>query len=404
MQYDRIIIGAGAAGLFAAANTAPGKKVLLLEKTDKIGQKLLLSGSGQCNLSHEKPMKEFLNHYGNKGKLVRPALFSFPNLALMAQLEAQGFPLSVREDGKVFPKSFSAKDFLAHLETQLKKRGVDLRRNCPVTKITPLEKGFACKTPDGAFFAPNVLVCTGGASYPRTGSDGSFFACLEALGLDITPLAPALTPIFIEDYPFASLAGIALQDISLGVSAVADQKGLTFRGDVLFTHKNLSGPVILNNSRDINPGAMISLNYLPGQEEAHLRRALLQKSAGNARQISTVLEEYTALPSRFLALLCERLEIPKEKKASQISGAEMAQVAKLLVHDQHRVEKRGDWKGAMVTQGGLAWAEINPKTMESTRYPGLYFAGEVLDVDGDTGGYNLQFAFSSAICAQKAMT
>jgi len=400
-----IIIGAGAAGLFAAANIRPGKRVLLLEKTAKPGQKLLLTGSGQCNLTNAGSIADFLPRYGPNGKRLRPVLFPFSNLALMGWLEAQCLPLTTRSDGKVFPASMDARDVLNLLLGLARKNGVEIRYNTPVTALAQTDDNpparFRLATPAGTLYTQNVLVATGGASYPRTGSDGAFFGCLDTMGLNLTPRRPALCPVYVHDYPYGELSGISFPDCAIVIDT--DNKPVRARDSLLLTHRGFSGLVILNNARHISQGAELTISCLPNTDLGDLRRALLTAAAGTAQQVGTLLEAKTRLPRRFLEAVCHRINIPPDTKAARLGGAEMGQLATLLTADTHTVSGTGGFQTAMVTAGGVSLDEIDLPTMSARRFPGLYFAGEVVDIDGDTGGYNLQFAFSSARLAVSAL-
>ena len=398
--YDLIIIGGGAAGLFAAAVAPPDRNILLLEKTAKLGQKLLLSGGGQCNITNARPIAEFLTQYGAAGKKLRPILFPFSNLALMDYLSAQHFPLMTRDDGKIFPASLKAQDFLDFLLSKAKQNKVEIRTNHSVLKLISTADGFSVHTEQEMFSTKKILVTTGGASVAKTGSDGSFFSCLSTLGLQVTPLAPALCPVLVENYPYSPLSGISFADVAMTISkTTGEAKHVT--GALLFTHRALSGPVILNNARDIIRGDTLTINYLPQWDSHTLYKTLLERISAQKQQIVTLLERETKLPQRFLKMLCTRLDITPEQKAAQISGGQIAALSKLLTNDCFTVQDLAGFSQAMVTKGGVALEEIDLKTLSAKAYPNLYFAGEVLDVDGNTGGYNLQFAFS---CAKKAVT
>jgi len=407
MLYDLIIIGAGAAGLFAAANAPADRRILLLEKTDTPGKKLLLSGSGQCNLTNSGDIKDFLPRYGANGKRLRSVLYPFSNLALMAWFENHGMTLTTRPDGKVFPASLNAHDVRNLLLDQSRKNGVELRYGTSVTALTPYRGDdpsrarFTLETPTGPLTARQVLVTTGGASYPRTGSDGGFFSCLEALGLEIIPPRPGLTPVHVHNYPYSELSGISFPDC--GISIKTNTNPIRAQGSLLFTHRGFSGPVVLNNARYIGQGQKLSINYLPGRDSAALRPALLTAASGAAQQIITRLEAETHLPRRFLEVICQRANIPPDTKAARLGGPEMARIAEHLTTDTYAVSGLGGFSAAMVTVGGVSLDEVNLRTMQSRNIPGLFFAGEILDADGDTGGYNLQFAFSSAKLAMDSI-
>jgi len=409
-----IIIGAGAAGLFAAANAPTGLKTLVLEKTGSPGQKLRLTGNGQCNLTNIKPIKEFLTYYGENGRHLRTVLFPFSNIALMEYFEQNGLPLITREDGKVFPASMKSSDVLSLLLNLCNKNNATIYYQSSVIEIKQQigldGSRFSIQTANEVYYTKSVLVATGGESYPQTGSDGSFFPCLEQMGFNLIPRRPASTQVFVKDYPYGSLSGLTFQNSMVKLSRNGcnqlpiGNKSVTVEGSLLLTHKGFSGPPILEISRYAAPDSMLTLSYLPARTPESLRPELIKTAAGDTRQISTILETVTALPRSFLEQICQRCDISKTVKASRLTGSEMGTIVKMLTEDSFEVSDTGDFTTAMTTAGGVCLDEINLRTMEAKRYPGLYFAGEVLDIDGDTGGYNLQFAFSSAMLAILQLT
>lgn len=398
MAYDLIVIGAGAGGLFAGACLPRSVRGLVLEKGPSPGAKLLLTGSGQCNLTRTGDIKGFLPHYGhNKEKFIRTVLYPFNNSAVMNFFEGCGLSLLCREDGKVFPRSLSARDVLNTLVTACKKNGMEFRFSAGVTSIQPTEKregeyAFLVQTPSETFFSKKVICAVGGCSYPSTGSDGSFFDTFRTLGLEVVPVTPALTPIFVQNYPYVALSGISLSDVELQL-----QSAPPARGDLLFTHKGFSGPLILNHSRYARTGLNLTLNYFPPQNGVGLLARWKGGIHGNGKQlISFLQDELPSLPRRLLETLCLRLSLDPSAKVSRISIADLKSLAEKITRDEFSISGLGGYSVSMATAGGVSLSEVNPKTMEVTRYPGLYIIGEALDVDGDTGGYNLQFAFSSA--------
>jgi len=412
MTYDLLIIGAGAAGLFAAANAPVGWNVLVLEKTGIAGQKLLHTGSGQCNLTNNDSIKSFLLRYGDNGKRLRPVLFPFSNIALMDFFEQHGLSLYTREDGKVFPTSMKSADILTLFLKLGRERGVTFRYDSAVTDIVMCAEGrclsYLIKTADIEFSAKNVLAATGGMSYPQTGSDGSFFSCLERLSIQLIPRRPALAPIFAVDYPYGELSGLTFPDVTVEVVKAGNKKSVKVVDSLLFTHKGFSGPAVLELSRYVSQGDSLIINYLPESfisKEARdgLCGVLLKSANGSAKQIITLLESVTKLARSFLEFICRCSDIAPDEKASRLSGREMSDLAKRITADTFEISGTGGFSAAMVTAGGVSLDEVNLRTMEALRFPSLYFAGEVLDVDGDTGGYNLQFAFSSAMSAVRSM-
>ena len=387
-----IIVGAGAAGLFFAAaddGGADGLK-LILEKTSRPGQKLLISGSGACNITHGGSIKDFIPHYSAKGKSIRTCLYRHSNQDLMQFMETAGVPLTERQDGKVFPASMRASDVLSALKAKAAQNGYVIRCGSEVT-------GVACGDPltvtlaDGTVLRTEKLViATGGASYPATGSDGSFMEILRRdLGIEVTPLKPALTPVYVQQYPYSHLAGISFDDVE------ATCGGHTLRGPMLLTHRGFSGPVILHLSQFVSHGMQLTINYLPGRNKEEVYRKISADRNGNSKGIANYLAREFSLPKAFAETLCKR----PAQKLSEIDHKEIEYIAHLMTEHTHTVSGTGGFREAMVTAGGVALHEVNMKTMSLIKYPNIHVIGEALDINGDTGGYNLQFAYSSARAA-----
>ena len=397
--YDLTVIGAGPAGLFCAIQAcAPGCRVLLLEKMDEPGKKLLLSGTGQCNLTHAGEMRDFLSHYGDHGKWIKPSLFSFTNKALLAFFEERGLPMQAEENGKVFPQSRLSSDVLAVLLKECKSKGVEIRCGEPVTGITRNNGGFEIITPHKTYHSTAVVITTGGASYPRTGSTGDGYRLSESLGQPVTETAPALTPLLIRNFPFAALAGISFEDMPFTVWRAGKKIG-EFKGDVLFTHLGVSGPGILDASRYILPDDLIKLSFVGAMKREEFMADLSKRVQENRTwQVSTMLAGYP-IPERLNRKLLKISDIPDDLKCNHFSAEQRTRLVTNCTEFPLTVTAPGGYAVAMVTRGGVALDGVNPKTMESKIVPNLYFAGEVLDIDGDTGGYNLQAAFSTGFLA-----
>ncbi|WP_206458970.1 NAD(P)/FAD-dependent oxidoreductase [Anaerovorax sp. IOR16] len=399
MVYDLIIIGGGAAGLFSGASLPKKVNGLILEKSTSLGKKLLMSGSGQCNLTHSGNIKDFLSHYGQQGKAIRSVLYQFNNDALSSFFKEKGISTIVREDGKVFPKSLEAKEVLECLCSCCKENGLSFVLSSKVIDIKKENDYYSVTCEKMTYRAKKIIVATGGCSYPTTGSDGNFFPVLSQLGIKIETLHPALTPVFVENYPYSSLSGISFDSVKLLITTKDGKKIAEHSDSLLFTHRNFSGPVILNTSRFAAPGLFLRIQYLPFMSSEELLSLLKKNFSGNQKQLLTVLQELLPLPKRFLEVICERLSLSSNQKYSQITGSDVKRLTDVLTKDSYRISSLDQYNKAMVTAGGIALSDVNLKTMECKDYPGLYFAGETLDVDGDTGGYNLQFAFSSAYLA-----
>ena len=402
-QYDITIIGAGPAGLFCAIHAAvSGVKVLLLEKMDEPGKKLLLSGTGQCNITHAGEMRDFLTHYSEHGKLLKPALFSFTNKALISFFLERGLSTMTEENGKVFPETRQSADVLAVLLKECKTRGVEIHCSEPVTGISRKTESFEILTHRATYRSTIIVITTGGASYPKTGSTGDGYRFGEALGQPVTEIAPALTPLLIRNFPFAALAGISFEQMPFTVWRAGKKVG-EYKGDVLFTHLGVSGPGILDASRNILPDDVIKLSFVGTMKRDEFTADLSRRVQDNRTwQVSTILAGYP-IPERLNRKLLKISDIPDELKCNHFSAEQRTRLVTNCTEFPMTVTAPGGYAVAMVTRGGVALDGVNMKTMESKIVPNLFFAGEVLDIDGDTGGYNLQAAFSTGYLAAEGI-
>ena len=402
-RTDVVVIGAGPAGLFCAIHAAaPGTRVLVLEKNERPGAKLLLSGSGQCNITHDGEIRDFILHYGDHGKFIKPSLMSFTNQALTAFFIERGLPMVTEETGKIFPKTKSAEDVLEILLAECRKRGVVIRCSEPVQTVSRQDGLFTITTPSGQYLSHTVVITTGGRSYPRCGTTGDGYRLAESLGQPVTETAPALAPLLIRPFPFASLSGISFEQMRFSVWR-GGKKIAEHTGDLLFTHLGLSGPGILDASRGIHPGDVIKLSFAGPLRREEFAAEIAKRAAENTGwQVSTILAKYP-IPERLNRKLLKLAGIPEDLKCSHFSGEMRSALVTNCTEFPLTVERLGDFAVAMATRGGIALEEVKAKTMESKIVPGLFFAGEVLDIDGDTGGYNLQAAFSTGYCAGTAI-
>ena len=390
-KYDNIIVGAGASGLYCACALEKGNN-LILEKGKRPGLKLLMAGSGQCNVTHGGSIKDFLEHFGDNGKKIRSALQRHNNIELCRVLLDYGVETVEREDGKVFPKSMNGRDVLDALVSNVNAE-ILYEANVLSLSKNDSDEGYILSTSKGDFACCNVIIATGGASYPTTGSDGALARQISSdLELDLVELRPALTPAFVENYPYGDLSGISFKDVEVRVA------GHAMVDDILFTFKNLSGPAIINSSRYMRTGDMLTINFLWPMRPEELLEKLKKDFPGNNKSLQHYLIDELGLAKRFAKLVSEMIGM-EHQKVSQFSGAQMKEIVSELATKTFAISGLAGFKEAMATTGGISLSEISTKTMESKKYPGLYFIGEVLDVDGDTGGYNLQFAYSSALAA-----
>lgn len=398
MDYDVIIIGAGPAGLFAAANTRVPLRGLILHNMEAPGKKLLLAGGGKCNLTQAGSIKDFLLRYGDQGPRLRRCLYGFSNTAVVDWFQERGLSCITRENGKVFPASLSAEPVLELLLKEAKGNGYEIRGESVVDGVRPLEGGgFVVHTTLGDWYsAKQVVLATGGLSYPRSGSDGSIRPVLEALGLKGIPQRPALTPLFVEGYPFGDLSGISFSRVQ-----VRTGKGKT-RGSMLLTHRGFSGPAILDASRYAYQGGGLWISYVDGLRREDLLTELKKAREGGSGRLLFHLQEGLGslgadLPRRFLERQILRCGLLGEGKMGEISNEGLSKLATLLTEDPYVLSGDGGFGAAMCTTGGVDLGEVDLGDFQAKAHPGLYLIGEMLDVDGDTGGYNLQFAFSSGL-------
>lgn len=410
-EYDLIIIGAGPSGLFCAINLIQKKtiskdmSILVLEKKDSPGHKLLISGSGRCNITHEGDSRAFLDHYGDHGRFLRPALLSFTNHDLISYIEGKGLAMIREKGGKIFPKTLQARDVLNILMEECK--AGDIRINCGqmVSSIARTENGFLVACENCSYRSRMLVIATGGCSYPGTGSTGDGHRFARTLGHSITEIAPALTPLLIKDYPFSELAGLSFSDME--ISLYRQGKMRTVQGDTLFTHQGLSGPAILDLSRHIRAGDILKLSFAATGKRGALDEWLKDRTRYDGacllKSALADLPHSVPLPPRLVKRILEISGIAADLSLAHLTREMRTQLIDNLTGLPLVVSELGGFNMAMVTRGGVDLKEVNPKTMESRRVEGLYLVGEVLDIDGDTGGYNLQAAFSTGMLAARSI-
>jgi predicted Rossmann fold flavoprotein len=406
-KYDLVIIGAGPAGLFCAINSCqPGKKILLLEKKSSPGRKLLISGSGHCNITHGGDISAFFDHYGGHGRFLRPALLSFTNLDLISFFAARGLAMAEDKNGKVFPESMRSRDVLNILVEECRSKNISLECGCDVLSVNREGDGFLICCTRRAFKSRILVIATGGRSYPATGSTGDGYGFAADLGHSIVETAPALVPVFVKDYPFSELSGLSFPN--LNISLYRQKRIVEAKGDLLFTHQGLSGPVILDLSRHIRPGDTLKLSFLPEEMRPAMHEWLMKKAGEEgARKLGAVLAAspyLEHLPTRLIKRILELQKIPADMGSAHLSREMRQLLVERLAGFPMVVTRLGGYDQAMVTRGGVELLEVNPKTMESRLVKGLFLIGEVLDIDGDTGGYNLQAAFSTAMLAARSIS
>ena len=394
-NYDIIITGTGPAGLFCAIKCAemPDTRILVIEKNISPGKKFLLSGTGQCNITHTGTVPEFTRHYATAGDFVKPGLSAFTPAALINFLNENDIPTVEKENGKIFPESMRAIDVLSMMIELCENRGVEFRFDAAVSDITFIDGQFEITSGEEKFTSRKVVIAAGGESYPDTGSSGDGYRFAESLGHTITPTSPSLAPVYIRSFPFTELSGISFKNRNVSLFKNG-KKIYSASGDILFTHKGLSGPVILDMSRYISRGDILEVSLAGKKSEEMNADFIAESRAQGKKSIKTFLKNYD-IPERLITVILEQERIDPLKNVSEINKTERVKLFKSLGEYPFIVEDKGNFNVAMATAGGVCRDEIDKRTMESKIIPGLYFAGEVIDVDGDTGGYNIQWAFSS---------
>lgn len=402
-----IVIGGGAAGLMAAGRAGEkGARVILLEKNRVLGRKVRISGKGRCNVTNAAELRAFIENYPGNGGFLYSAFHKFFNDDLRQLLESLGVLLKVERGGRVFPRSDQAADIVNALERYLQQGAVAIRTGETVRKILfAKDRVIGVKTTGGIINTSCVIVATGGKSYAATGSTGDGYRWAQEAGHTISPLRPALAPLNIREEWVKELQGLSLKNVE-AVLRVGDKVlGREF-GEMLFTHFGVSGPIILTLSRwvarDEAPGdLLLQINLKPSLDVEKLDNRLQRDfQTYQRKQIKNALDDL--LPKRLIPVIIRLSGISPEKFVHQITRKERAVLIELLTALPLFVSGCRPLDEAIVTAGGVSLKEINPKTMESKLVQGLYFAGEVLDIDGYTGGYNLQAAFSTGYVAGDA--
>ena len=399
-KFDVIIAGGGPAGLFGAIQIArTGRQVAILEKNRRLGVKLLMSGAGQCNITQAGRIEGFFDCYGDHGKFIKPSLTGFDNKALLDFFKKRGLEFETQDNGKIFPKSRKAKDVLDVLTKECQKNGVRIITECPVEEIR-LEGGdFLFQTPKGSFKSSQVVVATGGMSYPTSGSSGDGQRFAKSLGHKIVPMKPSLAPLKIKEYPFADLSG---QSFELSYTLWRSGKKVgAFSGPVLLTHRGLSGPGVINPSRYMQKGDVVKLDFTGNGDS--VKAQLLKAFEKNGKLLVKTVVRQLDLNRRILDFLLDEAGIGEGLRCGDLKKDVRQGFFKRLTEYELEIKEVGGYNQAMATAGGVSLKDLNPKTLESRRVPGLYFIGEVTDIDGDTGGYNIQAAMAMAFAAAQAI-
>jgi predicted Rossmann fold flavoprotein len=397
--WDVIVVGAGAAGLMAASRAADtGSRVLLLEKNRRPGVKILMSGGTRCNITHATDNRGIVAAFGTQGRFLHSALAALSVEDTIQFFESEGVLTKVEGTGKVFPVSNKAADVLQALLARLERSGAVLAVGEPVRSLARAGETFKIETQSRMLETANLIVTTGGQSYPGSGTTGDGYAMARAFGHTIVPPRPALVPIRIaENWP-AELRGITLTDIRVTLTE-ASKKLASRRGSLLFAHFGLTGPVILDLSGHVSghptPAALrLVMDFLPDTPEIELENKLKELAVDSARkQLAHVVAP--SLPRRLVELLLAQGGFAADRRAACISRDERGHILRVLKRFELSIQGTLGFGKAEVTAGGVDLAEVDSRTMESKKQPGLFLAGELLDLDGPIGGYNFQAAFST---------
>lgn len=405
-----VIVGGGAAGMLASIYAAKnGSEVHVIEKNEKLGKKLYITGKGRCNITNDCDTEELFQAVMNNAKFLYSAFYSFNSQDMMRFLEEAGVPLKVERGNRVFPRSDHSSDVIRALTQQMKRFGVQVHLNTEAKKITAdngAVTGVECA--DGSFVeADSVIVATGGLSYPATGSTGDGYRFAKELGHKVTELSPSLVPLVTKESYVPKLKGLSLRNVQL---MVKNEKKVLYKdfGEMMFTHCGVTGPMILSASARLGKwlakGELHAfLDLKPALTEKQLDDRILREfEAAPNKQFKNVIG--VLFPASLTPVMLELGGIPPEKAVHEISREERRSFGALVKAFPFTITGMGEFKEAVITKGGVSVREIHPGTMESKKVKHLYFIGEVLDLDAVTGGYNLQIAWSTAYLAARAVS
>ena len=404
-NYDLIVIGAGAAGMMSAIVAArDAKKVLLLEKLPRIASKLKATGGGRCNLTNTLSNEEFMSHFGRDGRFMQDALNALDYKALIEFFAQIGVETHAPDGFRVFPTSHSSATIISALEEEMKKLAIDVKCSQKVEHILHDDvKVVGVKTQTQTYMAPNIIVATGGLGYPTLGAEGDGYSLAGELGHKTTQLYPAMMPLKTKEEWVKNCRADTIPKVELRVD-LKKAKKLRAKGDLIFTNSGIRGPVVLDFAREVTPllskygEVPLLLNLTKGLNEEQITKHLKEMVLKNPH--NTILEHVsTLLPHALSQELCLLAGVNPQDAYNKTSGASKAKLIQLLAWTPLTVTGHDGFKMAMITRGGINLKEIDPKTMQSKLVNGLYFCGEVTNLDGPCGGYNLQWSFASGYLA-----
>ena len=403
MHYDGIVIGGGPAGMLAAITAAQrGQHVLLLERNDRLGKKLLITGKGRCNVTNNCSVDEVMKNIPRNGRFLYSAMNAYPPERIMDYLSTAGCPLKTERGNRVFPVSDKSHSVLDVFQRELRRTGVEVKTGRVREILTENGVVSGVKTEHATYGCGWVILATGGLSYPTTGSTGDGHTMAKALGHTLIPTEGSLVPLETQGPDAQDMQGLALRNVDVKLLDAKGKKLFTDFGELLFTHFGLSGPTVLSASAHLKgEGCQLVIDLKPALDEGKLdARILRDLEMYKNRSMENALTDL--LPRSMIPVVLRRLEIDPAMQANSLTKQQRKAMVALLKAFSFTILGKRPVAEAIITSGGVKTSEIDPKTMQSKLVPGLYFAGEIIDCDAYTGGFNLQIAWATAYCAGMA--
>lgn len=393
------VIGAGPAGMMAAFFASKNSEVTIFDKNEKLGKKLFITGKGRCNLTNSKDISEYFNEIPRNEKFLYSALYSFTNTDTMKLFESFGLKLKEERGDRVFPKSDKSSDVISTYEKMLKSNNVNIRLNTTINIIKKDDRGFILKTQKEDIIFDKVIIATGGLSYSSTGSTGDGYKFAKDFNIKVESPVPGLVPIELKDNFLDELQGLSLKNVSLKTYKNKKLHHEEF-GEMLFSHFGITGPIVLRTSSVINRmnNIKLTIDFKPALDNKTLENRILKDFEKYInKEIKNSL--FDLLPKKLIPVVIEASEIDEKKPVNQITKEERMKLIKSIKDFPLKYRGLMDINAAIITSGGISVREIDPSTMESRKVPGLYFCGEIIDIDAFTGGYNIQLANSTGYLA-----
>ena len=408
-NYDLVVVGSGAAGIIAAITAArDGKTVLVLEKLSQVASKLKATGGGRCNLTNTLSNEDFMARFGKNGRFMQDALSAFNHKELISFFDEIGVDTHAPDGFRVFPTSHSSITIIKALVDEMEKLNIDIQCKQKVEELFISDETIrAVKTQTDTFYTSKVILATGGLGYPVLGAEGDGHTIANKLGHKITDLHPAMMPLKTKETWVSNCRADTIPKVELRVD-LKKHKKLKEKGDLIFTKTGIRGPVVLDFAREVTPllkkygEVPLLLNLTKGMNEEqisqHLKKEMSLNPQNNIAKIITTL-----LPEPLSIEICKLAGIDPDSKNKEIEGKNKARLLQILAWTPLTISGHDGFKLAMITRGGINLKEINPKTMQSKLINGLYFCGEIMNLDGPCGGYNLQWSFASGVLAGKLL-